>query len=176
MLYLVVDAILNIWIISCRRKCFDLIIILAVHVFIVISVTQRLIHIIHNSEHPASCFVSLDTGTILVSDLLFDVLMSKLTAAKTGRESFYQQRKGFRVKQSTELQKWGPCRSKVWHVKHIILINRIYFVYPTCILWSNCNFLCFLWLFVRRKPKGNKNGQSTETGNNGYTKHKTKTN
>jgi hypothetical protein len=97
MLYLVVDAILNIWIISCRRKCFDLIIILAVHVFIVISVTQRLIHIIHNSEHPASCFVSLDTGTILVSDLLFDVLMSKLTAAKTGRESFYQQRKGFRI-------------------------------------------------------------------------------
>jgi hypothetical protein len=46
------------------------------------------------------------------------------------------------IKQSTELQKWGPCRSKVWHVKHIILINRIYFVYP--ILWSNCNFLCFL--------------------------------
>lgn len=96
MLYLVVDAILNIWIIICRRKCFDLI-ILAVHVFIVISVTQRLIHIIHNSEHPASCFASLDTGTILVSDLLFDILMSKLTAAKTGRESFYQQRKGFRI-------------------------------------------------------------------------------
>ena len=61
------------------------------------NVTQRLIHIIHNSEHPASCFASLDTGTILVSDLLFDVLMSKLTAAKTGRESFYQQRKGFRI-------------------------------------------------------------------------------
>lgn len=32
-----------------------------------------------------------------MSDLLFDVLMSKLTAAKTGRESFYQQRKGFRI-------------------------------------------------------------------------------
>jgi hypothetical protein len=46
------------------------------------------------------------------------------------------------IKQSTELQKWGHCRSKVWHVKNIILINRIYFVYP--ILWSNCNFLCFL--------------------------------
>jgi hypothetical protein len=46
------------------------------------------------------------------------------------------------IKQSTELQKWGPCWSKVWHVKNIILINRIYFVYP--ILWSNCNFLCFL--------------------------------
>jgi hypothetical protein len=46
------------------------------------------------------------------------------------------------IKQSTELQKWGPCRSKVWHVKNIMLVNRIYFVHP--ILWSNCNFLCFL--------------------------------
>ena len=45
-------------------------------------------------------------------------------------------------KHSSELQKWGPCRSKVWHVKNMILINRVYFVYP--ILWSNCNFLCFL--------------------------------
>jgi hypothetical protein len=33
------------------------------------------------------------------------------------------------IKQSTEFQKWGRCRSKVWHVKNIILINRIYFVY-----------------------------------------------
>jgi hypothetical protein len=46
------------------------------------------------------------------------------------------------IKQSTELQKRGPCRSKVWHVKNIILIKRIYFVYP--ILWSNWIFLCFL--------------------------------
>ena len=51
------------------------------------------------------------------------------------------------IKQSTELQKWSPCRSKVWHVKNIILINRIYFVYP--ILWSNCNFFyVFYVLFV----------------------------
>jgi hypothetical protein len=46
------------------------------------------------------------------------------------------------VKQSTELQKWGPCRSKVWHVKNVMLVNRIYFVYS--ILWSNCNFQCFI--------------------------------
>jgi hypothetical protein len=46
------------------------------------------------------------------------------------------------IKQSTELQKWGSHgRSKVWHVKNM-LVNRIYFVDP--ILWSNCNFLCFL--------------------------------
>jgi hypothetical protein len=46
------------------------------------------------------------------------------------------------IKQSTELQKWGPCRAKVWHVKNIMIVNRIYFVYP--IISSNCNFLCFL--------------------------------
>ena len=34
------------------------------------------------------------------------------------------------IKQSTELQKWGPWRSKVWHVKNIMIVNRIYFVYP----------------------------------------------
>ena len=50
------------------------------------------------------------------------------------------------IKQSTELQQWGSCRSKVWHVKNIILINRVYFVYP--ILWSNCNFLCFVCLYL----------------------------
>ena len=46
------------------------------------------------------------------------------------------------IKQSTELQKWGPCRSKVWHVKNIMIVNRIYFVY-LIVSW-NCNFLCFL--------------------------------
>jgi hypothetical protein len=50
------------------------------------------------------------------------------------------------IKQSTELQKWSPCRSKVWHVKNIMLVNRIYFVYP--ILWSNCNCLCFVCLYL----------------------------
>ena len=46
------------------------------------------------------------------------------------------------IKQSTELQIWGPCRSKVWHGKHIMIVNRIYFVYP--IISSNCNCLCLL--------------------------------
>ena len=49
---------------------------------------------------------------------------------------------GFPLSFSFLLQKWGPCRSKVWHMKNIIISNKIYFVYP--ILWSNCNFLCFL--------------------------------
>jgi hypothetical protein len=43
------------------------------------------------------------------------------------------------IKQSTELQKWGPCQSKVWHVKNIILIIG---------LWSKWNFLCFVCLYL----------------------------
>ena len=46
------------------------------------------------------------------------------------------------IKQFIELQKWGPCRSRAWHVKNIMMVNRIYFVYP--IISSNCNCLCFL--------------------------------
>jgi hypothetical protein len=45
------------------------------------------------------------------------------------------------------LQKWGPCWSKVWHVKNIILINRIYFVYPIfsfyCALYTKSR-ICIL--------------------------------
>lgn len=59
--------------------------------------TQRLIHVLHNSEQPASCFAVLDTGTTLITDVLFEVLIAKLTQTKSGKDSFYQQRKGFKM-------------------------------------------------------------------------------
>lgn len=37
-----------------------------------------MLHILHNSEQPASCFAILDTGTCLVADTLFDILVLKL--------------------------------------------------------------------------------------------------
>ncbi|KAL4226133.1 mediator complex subunit Med20 [Mactra antiquata] len=58
---------------------------------------QRLIHVLHNSEQPASCFSVLDTGTTLIADVLFDVLIHKLTSGKAGKEAFYQQRKGSKM-------------------------------------------------------------------------------
>jgi mediator of RNA polymerase II transcription subunit 20 len=69
------------------------------NIFYIFSSTaqQCLVHILHNSEHPASCFAVTESGQILVSDLLFEDLMSKLTVAKAGRESFYSQRKGFKI-------------------------------------------------------------------------------
>lgn len=58
---------------------------------------QRLVHVLHNSEQPASCFSVIDTGTTLVADVLFDVLIAKLTQNKSGKDGFYQQRKGFKI-------------------------------------------------------------------------------
>lgn len=58
---------------------------------------QRTIHILHNSEQPATCFSVLDSGNVLVSDILFDLIMNTMTQAKSGREGFFQQRKGFKI-------------------------------------------------------------------------------
>ena len=44
----------------------------------------------HNSEQPASCFAILDTGTCLVADTLFDILILKL-------KDFYSCRKNYRM-------------------------------------------------------------------------------
>ncbi|XP_060597390.1 mediator of RNA polymerase II transcription subunit 20-like [Ruditapes philippinarum] len=61
------------------------------------STQQRLIHVLHNSEQPASCFSVLDTGTTLIADVLFEVLIAKLTQVKAGKEPLYQHRKGFKM-------------------------------------------------------------------------------
>lgn len=74
-----------------------LIILSKPYFFLVSASSQRLIHVLHNSEQPASCFSVLDTGTTLIADVLFDVLIHKLTSGKAGKESFYQQRKGSKM-------------------------------------------------------------------------------
>jgi len=52
--------------------------------------SPKTIHILHNSEHPASCFAILDSGNTLVADTLFNGLMSNL-------KNFYQARKGAKI-------------------------------------------------------------------------------
>ncbi|KAF8766619.1 Mediator of RNA polymerase II transcription like protein [Argiope bruennichi] len=39
---------------------------------------NRAVNIIHNSEHPATGFALLDTGTCLMADSHFDMLMAKM--------------------------------------------------------------------------------------------------
>lgn len=46
-------------------------------------------HVLHNSEHPASVFSILDTGSkqiSLVADSLFDLLILKMTPAYTSKK------------------------------------------------------------------------------------------
>ncbi|KAK3103725.1 hypothetical protein FSP39_021394, partial [Pinctada imbricata] len=81
--------------------------------------TQRTVHILHNSEQPATCFSVLDTGTILVADLLYEDMMSKLTATmatKTGRDSFFSQRKGFKIESRGQRYEWGDFIIKIGSV------------------------------------------------------------
>lgn len=49
----------------------------------------KIVHVLHNSEHPASVFSILDTGSkqiSLVADSLFDLLILKMTPAYTSKK------------------------------------------------------------------------------------------
>ncbi|CAG5123266.1 unnamed protein product [Candidula unifasciata] len=50
----------------------------------------KTLHILHNSEYPASCFAILDSGATLVADTLFIALMSNL-------KNIYQAWKGAKI-------------------------------------------------------------------------------
>lgn len=53
------------------------------------AVTPKVVHLLHNSEHPASVFSILETGTkqiALVADSLFDLLILKMTPAYTSKK------------------------------------------------------------------------------------------
>ncbi|XP_063238157.1 mediator of RNA polymerase II transcription subunit 20 [Bacillus rossius redtenbacheri] len=58
---------------------------------------QRTVHVLHNSEQPASVFSILDTGTktiSLVADGLFDLLMLKMTSMYTSKKQTKIESKG----------------------------------------------------------------------------------
>ncbi|XP_046999081.1 mediator of RNA polymerase II transcription subunit 20 [Schistocerca americana] len=51
---------------------------------------QRTVHVLHNSEHPASVFSVLETGSktvTLLADSLFDLLMLKMTSVYTKKQT-----------------------------------------------------------------------------------------
>ncbi|KAK2187549.1 hypothetical protein NP493_162g05000, partial [Ridgeia piscesae] len=70
---------------------------------------QRLVHVLHNSEQPASCFSVLDTGTCLVADSLFDLLMLKL-------KGFYVPRKNAKVESRGQRYELGDFLIKIGSV------------------------------------------------------------
>ncbi|KAK3579333.1 hypothetical protein CHS0354_029623 [Potamilus streckersoni] len=101
---------------------------------------QRLLHLFHNSEQPATCFSVLDNGMCLVSDLLFEVLILKLAEKKSGKDSYYQQRKGFKVESKGQRYELGDFIIKVGSV--IVASNfrgiLIEVEYSPCVIPSEC--------------------------------------
>ena len=71
--------------------------------------TPRLVHILHNSEQPATCFSIVDTGNCLVADSQFDILMQRL-------KGFYQQRKGFKIESKGQRYEYGDFLIKIGSV------------------------------------------------------------
>lgn len=101
---------------------------------------QRIIHILHNSEQPATCFAVLDTGTVLVSDLLFELLMAKLTSTKAGRDAFYQQRKGFKIESRGQRYELGDFIIKIGSVSLVSNFKGILVEveYCPCVVPNDC--------------------------------------
>ena len=63
-------------------------------------------HLVHNSEQPATCFAVLDSGICLVADSLFDLLMQKL-------KGFYAPRKNARVESKGQKYELGDFSIKI---------------------------------------------------------------
>ncbi|RWS02407.1 decarboxylase-like protein [Dinothrombium tinctorium] len=68
---------------------------------------SRVLNIIHNSEHPASCFALLDTGTCLVCDTNFDQLMLTMSGLYHSKKSTKMESKGTRFQLGDFIVKVG---------------------------------------------------------------------
>lgn len=70
---------------------------------------SRAVHVLHNSEQPASCFSILDSGTSIVADLQFDILMQKM-------KSYFPCRKNIRVEVRGQRYQLGDFVVKIGSV------------------------------------------------------------
>lgn len=67
----------------------------------------RVLNIIHNTEHPASCFALLDTGTCLKCDVHFDALMATMSGIYQSKKSAKIESKGPKFQKGDFLVKLG---------------------------------------------------------------------
>jgi len=71
------------------------------------TIPQRAVHVIRNTEQPATCFALTDTGICLISDLLFDALMNKLSGIYLPKKAIKIESKGSRYELADFLVKIG---------------------------------------------------------------------
>ncbi|GFV75101.1 mediator of RNA polymerase II transcription subunit 20 [Trichonephila clavipes] len=55
---------------------------------------NRAVNIVHDSEHPVTCFALLDTGTCLMADSQFDMLMAKMAGIYIPKKAIKIESKG----------------------------------------------------------------------------------
>ncbi|KAH7947157.1 hypothetical protein HPB52_007761 [Rhipicephalus sanguineus] len=69
------------------------------------------VNIIHDTEHPATCFALLDTGMCLVADITFDMLMLKMAGIYSAKKSTKIESRGPRYEVADFLVKveYLPC-------------------------------------------------------------------
>lgn len=70
---------------------------------------QKLVHVLHNSEQPATCFAVHDSGLCLVADSLFDILFMKL-------KDYYSSRKYPKIESKGQRYEVGDFVVKIGSV------------------------------------------------------------
>lgn len=108
--------------------------------------TSKAVHIFHNSEHPASTFAVLETGTkqiTLVADSLFDLLMLKMTSTYISKKQTKIESKGIRFEYGDFLIKLGSVTMSE-NFKGILIEVE----YQPCVIPSNC------WELIRELLQG----------------------
>lgn len=98
--------------------------------------SQRTVHVLHNSEQPASVFSILDTGSKTISlaaDGLFDLLMMKMTSIYTSKKQTKAESKGPRFVIGDFCVKLGSV-SVSQNFKGILVEVE----YRPCVVPANC--------------------------------------
>ena len=77
----------------------------------------KIVHVLHNSEHPASVFSILETGTkqiSMVADSLFDLLILKMSPVYITKKLTKIESKGPRFELSDFIIKFGSVTSQTF--------------------------------------------------------------
>ncbi|XP_055912084.1 mediator of RNA polymerase II transcription subunit 20 [Eupeodes corollae] len=107
---------------------------------------SKTVHVLHNSEYPASTFSILDNGSRhipLVADNLFDLLMLKMTSVYSSKKQTKIESKGTRFEYGDFVIKLGSV-AMMEHFKGILIEME----YQPCVMLSNC------WEMMREVLQG----------------------
>ncbi|XP_017055431.1 mediator of RNA polymerase II transcription subunit 20 [Drosophila ficusphila] len=107
----------------------------------------RAVHVLHNSEYPASTFSIIDNGTgkqvALVADNIFDLLMLKMTNTFTSKKQTKIESRGARFEYGDFVIKLGSV-TMMEHFKGILIE----------IEYKSCVILAYCWEMIREVLQG----------------------